>query len=77
MFNCSTDDDNTTNLDLNLLYGQWYRVDLCSEQNSLFLDANGTYESFSSGAVDCDMLVRLRHLPLGSKAPPRQPARAT
>ena len=53
LFNCS-DDDSSTNLDLNLLHGQWYRVDLCREQNSLLLNANGTYESFSSGAIDCD-----------------------
>ncbi|WP_179319348.1 hypothetical protein [Winogradskyella helgolandensis] len=54
VFNCSSDDDSSTSLDLNLLYGQWYRVGLCQEQNSLFLDADGTYESFRSGAVDCD-----------------------
>lgn len=54
LFNCSSDDDNATNLDLNLLHGQWYRVGLCPEQNSLLLNANGTYESFSSAAVDCE-----------------------
>lgn len=51
---CSSDDEGSTNLDLSLLYGQWYRVGLCQGQNSLLLNANGTYESFSSGAVDCD-----------------------
>lgn len=53
VFNCS-DDDSSTNLDLNLLHGQWYRVDLCREQNSLLLNSDGTYVSFSSGAIDCD-----------------------
>ena len=46
IFSCS-DDDSSTSLDLNLLYGQWYEVGLCQEQN-------GTYESFSSGAIDCN-----------------------
>lgn len=53
LFNCSSDDEGT-NLDLNLLHGQWYRVGLCAEQNSVLLNADGTYESFSSGAIDCD-----------------------
>ncbi|WP_282032029.1 hypothetical protein [Winogradskyella eximia] len=53
IFSCS-DDDSSTSLDLNLLYGQWYKVDLCQEQNSLLLNSDGTYESFSSGAIDCN-----------------------
>ncbi|SDS03774.1 hypothetical protein SAMN04515667_1266 [Formosa sp. Hel1_31_208] len=51
--NCSSDDDATT-LDTNLLYGQWYRVGLCQEQNSLLLNPNKTYVILSSGAVNCD-----------------------
>lgn len=53
VLNCSSDDD-TTNLDLNLLYGQWYRVGLCAEQNSLLLNSNNTFISYSSGAIDCN-----------------------
>ncbi|WP_460218205.1 hypothetical protein [Psychroserpens sp. MEBiC05023] len=51
--NCSSD-DSTSNLNTNLLYGQWYRVGLCQEQNSLLLNANKTYVSRGSGAIDCD-----------------------
>ncbi|MUU79638.1 hypothetical protein [Winogradskyella endarachnes] len=53
VLSCSSDDD-TTNLDLNLLYGQWYRVGLCAEQNSLLLNSNGTFTSYASGAIDCN-----------------------
>ena len=52
-FGCSSDDDGQS-LDTNLLYGQWYRVGLCQDQNSLLLNANGSYLSRSSGATDCD-----------------------
>ena len=27
---------------------------MCQEQNSLLLNSDGTYESFSSGAIDCN-----------------------
>nr|WP_321236315.1 hypothetical protein [uncultured Psychroserpens sp.] len=52
-FGCSSSDD-STRLNTNLLYGQWYRVGLCQEQNSLLLNANKTYVSRGSGAIDCD-----------------------
>lgn len=53
-FNCSSDEGSTMVLDQSLLYGQWYRVGLCPDQNSLLLNVDGTYVSFSSGAEDCE-----------------------
>ncbi|WP_040278835.1 hypothetical protein [Psychroserpens damuponensis] len=54
-FTCSSDDDSSnTNLNLNLLYGTWYHVDLCQEYNRLILDANQNYSTRYSGSQDCD-----------------------
>jgi hypothetical protein len=53
IFACSSDDDENT-LDLDLLRGQWYRTGLCRSQNSLLLNNDNTYVSFSSGGVDCE-----------------------
>lgn len=53
IFACPSDDDENT-LDLDLLRGQWYRTGLCRAQNSLLLNDDNTYVSFSSGGVDCE-----------------------
>jgi hypothetical protein len=54
-FGCNSDDDsNNTNLDLNLLYGTWYHIDLCPELNRLILNANSTYSTRYSGSQDCE-----------------------
>ncbi len=53
-FSCSSSDNNDTSIDVGLLYGQWYKVGLCQEQNSLLLNSNKSYVSFHSGAVNCD-----------------------
>lgn len=54
VFSCSSDEDGGLSIDTSLLFGQWYEVGLCQEQNRLALNPNFAYESFSSGAVDCD-----------------------
>jgi len=51
---CSSSDDIDNSIDTSLLYGQWYRVGLCQEQNSLLLNSNKSYVSFHSGAVNCE-----------------------
>ena len=56
LFGCSS--DNESDFDLNLLYGQWFRVDLCQQENSLLLNENGTFESFSSGSSICGDATR-------------------
>ncbi len=53
LFSCSSDDDGP-GIDLDLLYGQWFRVGLCQSQNSLLLNSDGTYVQISSGASDCN-----------------------
>ncbi len=52
-FSCSSSDGNTS-IDTGLLYGQWYNVGLCQEQNSLLLNSNKSYVSFYSGVFDCN-----------------------
>lgn len=55
LISCSSNDDSDeTSIDTSLLYGQWYRVGLCQEQNSLLLNSNKSYVSYHSGAADCD-----------------------
>src|SRR5690606_21397702 len=53
-FACSSNnDDKQPTLDLTLLYGQWFHVDLCETQNSLQLNSNNTYTHTYSGNT-CD-----------------------
>ena len=58
LFSCSSSDDNNNDepsFDVNLLLGQWYRVDMCIERNSLLLNQDFTYIKNSSADVDCNM----------------------
>ncbi|MBO6606156.1 hypothetical protein [Psychroserpens sp.] len=54
LFSCSSDDDNGPTLDTNLLFGEWFEVGLCPSQNRLELEPSFTYETYSSGGIDCD-----------------------
>ena len=42
-FSCSSDDNNKSSIDVSLLYGQWFRVNLCDSQNNLVFNSDGTY----------------------------------
>lgn len=47
---CSTNDDNPSqSLDLTLIYGQWFDVDLCNTQNNLVLNQDNAYIRVYSG----------------------------
>lgn len=50
---CSSDDDEPT-VDTSLLFGEWFEVGLCPSQNNITLSSNFMFESFSSGAIDCN-----------------------
>lgn len=50
---CSSNDDSKPSVDVSLLYGQWFHVGLCTGQNNLVLNSNGTYVHTYSGNT-CD-----------------------
>ena len=52
---CSSNDDDIEQPTINiaLLYGQWFHIDLCETQNSLQLNSNNTYTHTYSGNT-CD-----------------------
>ena len=51
----SSDENNEPSFDINLLYGQWFRVGLCDEQNSLLLNQDFTFTKNKSGNIDCNV----------------------
>lgn len=53
VLSCSSDDKNTPSVDVSLLYGQWFHINLCPNQNNLVLNNNGTYVHTYSGNF-CD-----------------------
>ena len=53
LFSCSSDDNNKPTIDVSLLYGQWFRVNLCNSQNNLVFNSDGTYIHTYSGNT-CD-----------------------
>lgn len=61
VFSCSSNDDSDNDepsFDVNLLFGQWYRIDMCNDQNSLLLNQDYTFIKNSSGNVDCSVNER-------------------
>lgn len=53
-FGCSSDDDNNSSFDRNLLLGTWYDTGLCRVQNSIIYNNSGSYVRLFSGAVNCN-----------------------
>ncbi len=50
VFSCSSDDG----LDKSLLYGDWFEVERCENQNILTFNPNGSYTWLRSGNEDCE-----------------------
>lgn len=54
IISCSADDENI-DINLNLLYGQWFKVDMCPEQNNLTFNSDKSYIWRTSGNTDCSI----------------------
>lgn len=53
VLSCSSNDSNTPSVDVSLLHGKWFHVNLCPNQNNLVLNNNATYVHTYSGNF-CD-----------------------
>ena len=53
LISCSSNEDKAPSIDVSLLYGQWFRDNLCESQNNLVFNSDGTYIHTYSGNT-CD-----------------------